>query len=254
MAAPINFSKASIQQIIDNLNSSKRTFKVVKKRANVYIYDGSRLAYYSVKRSFVSDNEFTKILSFIGIIRKELDKYINSHPDIAKVKANHNTVSSNMTNFKKIEKVFWEIDINNAYLQVLFYLGYISESTYNKYKNNETYKQAYIYALTWLQSDEIVEQYANGVLVKSDNKYKAEYKTIYDNVRYFINNMVSEAISLIPQEHFIKRAVDAIYIHHDAMTLIRDYFISKGIEVKKNLLFKFDESNYIKENKIIAFK
>ncbi len=245
----------SINIVIDSLKRNKEEFKTIFKRGNLYLYHRKKLVYKFLKSSCLNENEnFNDYLPLISGIRKDIDNYINKN-NFQKIPINNSiSVKSNL-NYCKLKnyKIFHEIDIKEAYFQIMHILGYISDNIYNKFSHFEEYKQAYIYGITWLQSDEIVREYRNGKLIKEYNKFRPEYKIIYNNVRYFINDLTDEAMKICTPTGFFKKQVDAIYCDIESSKNVCEFYRDHGIEIKITHLVKYNDTHIIKKGEVKKF-
>lgn len=246
----------SINIVINALKNNKDNFKIVTKRKNIYLHKEKRLIYRHIHNSCLKDHEnFNDYLPLVSGIRRDIDKYIDNHKNVAEFPVNNNCVIQNINNYKNLknDSIFHEIDIKEAYFQVMHILGYITDKLYNKYSHFDQYKKGYIYGITWLQSDEIVSIYKKGKLVKEYNKFRPQYKVMFDNIRYFINDITDEAVKCCTPTGFLKKRVDAVYCDIESSEKICEFYKDHGIEVKITHLVKKDNTFCLKNGKGIRF-
>ncbi len=247
----------SINIVIDSLKRNRDAFTTIQKRNSIYLHYNKKILYRCHKSKCLKEGEdFNILLPLITNIRKNIDRYIDRHKDDLEIlEPNNNIIIKREKNFKNLDVdcIFVEIDIQEAYFQTMFKLGYISPQLYYKYSHFEEYKNAYIYGITWLQSDEIVREYQKGKIKKEYNKFRPEYKVIYDNIRYFINGLTDEAMNCCTKKGFLKKKVDAIYCDLESSKNVYNFFYDHGIEIKITHLIKRDDYHYVKAGEIKKF-
>lgn len=185
-------------------------------------------------------------------VKNQVKDYLLKIKEPAAIEAKHSTTGRDHKAFKEIKdgEAFYSVDINHAYFQVLRKLGYITEEFYDLYKDQEQYKQAFIFACSWLESKAKVYSYRMGILMKVIDKSKSEkgLKVIYDNVRHTVQNLLGEIYEQIGSGA-VAYLTDEIFIKKEALPFVKEYFRNAGYEFKINICRKISDTELNRANK-----
>ena len=250
------------------LNQAKTTFYVkITREKNMYLYsDRDTLMARSVKGRatekklpdfpdggsiFGSNISFSQGLAVVSMVKQDVKKYIQKS-SVEEIASIYSTVGKNVAAYTDIKngEMFYSVDINHAYFQVLHKLGYIEDGLYNLYKNQEEYKKAFHFSCSWLASRAKIYKYAGGRLVDvyDTSETDRELKVIYDNVRHTLQNLLGELYEQLDTAA-IAYITDEILIRKDALPMVKEYFKSKGYEFKIAICWKTNDIEYNKANK-----
>lgn len=150
---------------------------------------------------------------------------------------------------------FYEIDVNKAYLQSAFKLGYVSERYYKRYFDRDELKQAFREAVTWL-GREIYKTYYNVIPDNPKKGYTIECghpnpsqrinSITYTNIRYNLHNTILDCLEAVGFDNSIKYNIDAIYVLEQDLLKVR--------KVLTDACWKFTETKHCKipDNKYIS--
>ena len=252
------------------LNKAKATFYVkITREKNMYLYsDRDALMARSVKGRtiekklpefpeggsiFGNNISFNQGLAVVSMVKQSVKTYISkSKGRVEAIPSIYSTVGKNVSAYTDIKQgeMFYSVDINHAYFQVLHKLGYIEDGIYNLYKNQEEYKKAFHFSCSWLASRAKIYKYAGGTLagVYDTAETDRELKVIYDNVRHTLQNLLGELYEQLDTAA-IAYITDEILIRKDALPMVKEYFKSKGYEFKIAICWKTNEIEYNKANK-----
>lgn len=259
-------SEQDFKSLVQSNVKQKQTFTVqVTREKNYYLYNEkerlvargkkgktkeSKLKEFEDGASIFGNNvTFSQGLAVVTMVKQQVKSYIDEkkHPEV--IEAKYSTTGRSHDNFKEIPNgsVFYSVDINHAYFQVLRKLNYISEEFYRIYKDQDHYKKAFHFSCSWLASRTKIYTYKMGVLVGVQDKAKSEkeFKQIYDNVRHTLQNLLGELYERIGT-NAVAYLTDEIFIKKEALPEVKEFFKEKGYEFKTSLCWKINNTEFDK--------
>jgi hypothetical protein len=261
-------SEKDFKQIVRNMIKGKKTFTVkITRDKNIYLYsDAEILLARSVKGRqtekkvpempqgssiFGSNISFHQGLAVVTQVKNSVRSYLAKNPDITEIKSDRSTVNKNQVAYAKIEQgsMFYSVDINHAYFQVLHKLGYIDDILYETYKDQDEYKKAFHFSCSWLAARAKIYKYRKGLLkqIIDTSETDKELKIVYSNVRHTLQNLLGEIYDQLGNSA-IAYITDEILIHRDALPAVKEYFKRQGYEFKITFCKKSTNTEYIKAN------
>lgn len=141
----------------------------------------------------------------------------------------------------KVGQYFYCVDINSAYWQVAFMLGYINEPFYQKYLRCDEYKQAKRYCISFLARQNKSTYISNGCVTNHITCDTSLFRGVYENIRHKLYNLVNEMIEAVDNKQ-IQYNVDAIYVLSENLETVQ------GVLKRNNLLHKIIECRKVGEN------
>jgi hypothetical protein len=189
-----------------------------------------------------------KFFSFIGLFNKNLYKNLNTNVELLDLKINFSGMSrkKNRRNFDKlpIGTFFYNLDLNSAYWQIVFKLGYIDYDLYKKYQNADEYKMVKRLCVSFLARHNRKNYYFNGkeFTVVCD---VSALKQVYSNVRNTLYQLFNDCAT---NSDFIAYNIDSIYIEKKELPKIKMIFNDLELEYKLVLCQKIGLREYIYGN------
>ena len=247
--------------------NDKQTFSVtITRDKNLYMYGEDQTMICRSKKGLTSAkaNTYEQGSSIFGngisqaqgqavvtMVKQCVKKYVQEVRNVDKVDTPYTTTCKNYRAFEELNKgdIFYSVDINHAYFQVLYRLGYITEKLYDLYKDQDHYKKAFVMSCSLLTSKSKTCIYRKGVLHKIvDSKEEdSVLGVIYDNVRHTLQNLLGGLYEQLGDKAFAY-ITDEILIRPEALGEVKDYFRGKGYEFKIAKCWKTSNSEYNKAN------
>jgi hypothetical protein len=262
-------SEVDFKKKVKCLITEKATFSVkITRDKNMYLYsEAEALMARSTKGRksetilptlpeggsiFGNTISFSQGLAVVTMVKQNVKAFVSKTASLNVIPSSYSTVGKNKDAFSEIPKgeMFYSVDINHAYFQVLHKLGYIGDGLYDLYKDQDEYKKAFHFSCSWLAARAKIYKYVSGKLtgIADTADTDRELKIIYDNVRHTLQNLLGELFEQLDNAA-IAYLTDEILIRKDALPLVKDYFRSKGYEFKITVCFKTNNQEYNKANK-----
>jgi hypothetical protein len=149
------------------------------------------------------------------------------------------------------EELFYNVDLNSAYWQIAYRLGYLDEKFYRTYLNRYSHKKAKRYCITFLvRKNEMV--YHNGKKIHKITCDNEVFKQMYKNIRHELYNTIHGCLALIGDD-YIEFNIDGISVCKRHLQTIKEYFDSIGLDFKTSLCIKKNASEYVSGSKCRVF-
>jgi hypothetical protein len=197
----------------------------------------------------------SKFYSFIGIFNKNLYNQFYLNESLYELDIKYKGVArAKNTEFwdsMHIGTYFYNIDLSSAYWQLAFKLGYISENLFQKYIDNDTYKEAKRYCITFLARTNqmtYINNESNFEIVCDTNLLKK----VYQNIRFELYNCIQQ--SLVGIDDWIEYNIDGVNIMSYDLNKVRTIFRNNGLKYKITECRKISETEYSHGSKIKRFK
>lgn len=248
-------------QIFDNIVSQKGNATLINKRHNKTLFYFGKA--YTLKKKktpnlLPKENELTnmEVGRFFMLVSKFVNEYIIRNDfeitDIKRETYNFRVRNNKAFDSLQTGEYFWCFDVNNAYWQMMYKLGIISENVYNKYAYNNKYKLIKKIAIGLTVSGQTARFLQNGEVLKSkDGKElivyedKTLWKRVYKNVRHMTYNIPVDVINKIGADNYIFYNQDAVAVKNEFKKDADDFFLDNGIDYKKILCRKISDSEYM---------
>ena len=153
----------------------------------------------------------------------------------------------------KVGEYFYCVDINSAYWQVAFMLGYIKEPFYHKYLRCDEYKQAKRYCISFLARQNKSTYISNGCVTNHITCDTSLYRVVYENIRHKLYNLVNEMIEAVDNKQ-IQYNVDAVYVLSENLSTVQNVLKNNNLLHKIIECRKVGENEYTYKGKTRKFK
>lgn len=248
-------NQRNFENIISNLRVGKQAFFLEKSGARQSIFIQDKLftsCLYGGSSLNLGTIDYPTFVHFLSEFKRDLLRQLKNkeHLFYTKKKFSENCSGKNTKEWKKIKEngCFLYVDINSAYWQSAFNLGYISEKLFYKYKNDEDFKHAKRYCFSFLARQKSRDYFYNGKHTHTIDCNNDFLNNVYENVRNNLYGMVRDLKNEVNKE-VISWTIDSIStdIKHDKA--VRDFFKEKNIEVKTIFCKKVSENVYLQNGK-----
>jgi hypothetical protein len=227
-------------------NSNKKHFQLYAGSRKTLLNDKNEIVCSCVSSNSlnIGDIEKAYFFSFLGHFNKNLYKNL-VEKNLIEYNVNFNGVSrkKNTKNFQCLEigEFFYNVDLNSAYWQVAYNLGYIDEKLFLKFKDKEEYKSAKRLCISFLarqtrkayylpSGDFFVIQCENNVL-----------KNVYNNIRKYLYAIFDQ---ISKNTNFIAYNIDSIYVVKHDLQKVKDELNKLGLSYKYVLCQKISNTEY----------
>lgn len=146
---------------------------------------------------------------------------------------------------------FYNVDLSSAYWQIAHRLGYISTELFEKYKDNDTYKHAKRYCISFLARENKCTYIVNNHVydIKCDMSIM---KKVYDNIRYELYTCIQQSIQGV--NDWIEYNIDGVSVMAYDLDLIKSRFKALGLYFKVTQCRKMSSTEYKYGSKLRKFK
>lgn len=150
-------------------------------------------------------------------------------------------------------KVFYNVDLECAYWQMAYRLGYINDRIYSKYHpdNSDKYKKAKRYCISFLSRPSYCKYYTEG------RKWEivcdtSMYLQVYQNVRNELYKCIADVVSKV--KNCIEYNIDGIFILKEDLDIVTSEFKKMNLDFKITRCVKKDNLQHQYGSKIRNFK
>jgi len=225
-------------------------------------YKGSRktlfvrnkpLASVLLSGSFLDLGELTEhqFGSFLGLFKRHLYQQYKKN-ELQHLKINYNGFSrgKNKELFKKAELLhrWYNIDLNSAYWQIGFMLGYVSKNFHDKYIDRPEYKSAKRLCYSFLARQNFKE-YSGGIKIFCDGSMDQQ---IFDNIRNKLYLVIEQAL-MISNDDYLEYNIDSVTISHSKLEAVKKMFDDYGLRYSINDYIKISSKEYLLKDKVRIF-
>jgi len=152
-----------------------------------------------------------------------------------------------------IGSFFYNIDLSAAYWQIAYRIGYIDTITFQKYLEDDRYKQAKRLCFSFLGRENKMTYFhpnqQTPVEIRCD---MTVLRTVYDNVRNELNRIIVKAAEHAGE--FIEYNTDGITVFHTQVNQIKKYFQSESLMFKITKCKKISDTHYLHGAVLRKFK
>lgn len=234
--------------IKENYLRSKRLIneQIVGSRRNLFDENNKLVATY-VNNNIIDLGNLSKeqFFSFMGMFNKNLYKCLNIKTELLDLKIEFKGMSrkKNFENFDKVEigGFFYNLDLNSAYWQIVYKLGYIDFDFYEKYQCNSDYKIVKRLCISFLARNNRKNYYVNGKEFSIICNTTA-LKQVYTNIRNTLYHIFTECSHKVD---YIAYNIDSIYIEKKDLHNVKSFFDDLGLEYKLVLCQKIGLKEYM---------
>ena len=193
---------------------------------------------------YIGDIEKPYFFSFLGQFNKNLYKNL-LEKDLIHYNVNYTGVSrkKNTKNFQRLNvgDFFYNVDLNSAYWQVAFNLGYIDEKLYLKFKDKEEYKSAKRLCVSFLARQTRKTYYlpsGDFFTISCDNSV---LKNVYHNIRKYLYSIFD---TISKETDFIGYNIDSIYVNKADLSIVKEHLDKLALSYKYVLCQKISNTEY----------
>jgi hypothetical protein len=172
-------------------------------------------------------------LHIFRLVKLDCQKFLNIKKKISIEKQ----MPVNFTRYENYEDAtkITATDLNNAYWNIAYQLGYISEPTYKK-GSEKKLKEVRLSALSNLGINKTYYKIKSGVLTKEEKVVKGdeELRKLYNNIRNTCFKHMMNVSKLLGKD-FIAYKTDCIYYKDSAINRkkVHSYFNNKSLKYKQ---------------------
>lgn len=201
----------------------------------------------------IGDIEKSYFYSFLAQFNKNLYKNL-LEKNLIDYSVNFEGVSrkKNTKNFQCLEigEFFYNVDLNSAYWQVAFLMGYIDEKLFLKYRDKEEYKSAKRLCVSFLARKTKKTYYlpsGDFFTISCENNV---LKNVYHNIRKYLYSIFT-AIS--EETSFLAYNIDSIYITKKDLPIVKECLDELELSYKYILCQKISNTEYSFGKKVRKF-
>lgn len=212
--------------------------------------ENNKLIASNVQNNSIELGKLTKpqFFSFIGLFNKNLYKNLIANEDLLYLKVNFSGMSrkKHRQNFDKlpIGAFFYNLDLNSAYWQIVYKLGYIDYDFYKKYKTADEYKMVKRLCISFLSRHNRKNYYIDGqeFSIVCDT---SALKQVYTNIRNTLYQLFTDCAN---NTDYIAYNIDSIYIERKDLQKVKTMFNDLELEYKLVLCQKTGLREYVYGN------
>jgi hypothetical protein len=193
--------------------------------------------------------------SFLGAFSRNLYNQLKDNDQLMILSLRFDTITrgSNQKLYKTLEngEIFYNIDLSSAYWQVAHKLGYISDSLFEKYINQDEFKEAKRYCISFLaRPNKMSYSQADG------SKFTIHCDTgvlqnVYSNIRNALYKNIHKAkIGL----NVLEFNIDGITVTKEDAPIVKERLTKMGFIFKSTLCLKMSDGQYKCGKKVKTFK
>lgn len=249
-----------------NINNLEINQDMYEKTKDVIIQNGSKLWEHSKgdRVSLYSDGiicatttpgdylplnkDITKqqFATFLAIFKKTLFSQFRKNPSLYSLHFTFNEISRDK-NYKVWKKMpigleFYLVDLNSAYWQMAYKLGYINKSLFLKYLDDDKYKEAKRYCISFLARVDYM-QYHDGREVDKIECNVDCLIQVYENIRNALYLAISDAKSTTTE--WLEFNIDAVTVKKEDVHLIANSFDNMKLLYKIKKCIKIADYEYM---------
>ena len=189
--------------------------------------------------------------SFLGLFKNHIYKQV-SKKNLYHLKIDYNGLSrgKNKQAFDKAEimNTWYNVDLNSAYWQMGYVLGYVSKNFYEKYIDNDEYKSAKRFCYSFLARQNFRE-YSNGNRIYCDNSLDQQ---IFDNIRNKLYCIIERALDIC-QDDYLEYNIDSITVSNSKLPAVIQFFDDLQLKFSVNEFVKLSENKFILKGRVRNF-
>lgn len=199
-----------------------------------------------------------KFAPFLARFTKNLYQSFKTNPELFTKKIpliQSNTIGANHLIWLNIPNgtYFYNIDFKSAYWQFAHKLGYINDKLYHRYMHDDNYKEAKRYCISFLARPNYTHYYGPGGEITNTIECDTTIlKQAFENIRNSMYKLIQDAVGTT--DKWISYNQDSVSVEFNETGKVMHVFHEAGIEFKKNLCQKINNSEYKHGYKTKIFK
>jgi|688.fasta_scaffold619034_2 hypothetical protein len=245
-----------------------------EKTKNVLINNGSKVSEHTLgsRKTLFSDHEICgfyssdnslplsqnldskKFFAFLGIFNKCLYSQIKNNDSLLSLNIDFHGCAraKNKASWLSLKnkEIFYNLDLSSAYWQMAYKLGYINEKLFLQYIENDDYKQAKRYCVSFLARENHM-RYFDGRPINEITCDTSCLNTVYMNIRHELYNTIDNIKNQV--ENWIEYNIDGISVMSKDLDFTKEILDQFGLRYKVNECFKIDKHEYYFKGKIRKF-
>ena len=177
---------------------------------------------------------FNKCL-YKNIVKKNLFDFRVNYSGVSRKK--------NYASFRKLDvgDFFYIADLNSAYWQIAYKLGYIDSKLYFRYKDDEKYKSAKRLCISFLARNTKKIFYSNSGEFFTITCENNVLKLVYENIRKYLYCLFS---NIAENTEFIAYNIDAIYVTKKDLSVVKEFLKLENLDYKLVLCQKISNTEF----------
>jgi hypothetical protein len=189
--------------------------------------------------------------SFLGLFTKNLYKQFYNNPKLYYLSYDFDGLSRaknyDVWNAIKITSAFYFIDIQSAYWQVAYKLGYIDEKMFKKYLFVDNYKNAKRFCISFLARQNKMTYTSNGedFIIECNNEV---LETVYKNIRNYLYSLIDQLKNNCTE--WIEYNIDALSVCSKELPVVIEFFENHNINYKLTQCIKINDEQFLHGSKI----
>jgi hypothetical protein len=203
----------------------------------------------------VGDLTDSKFYSFIGLFNKQLYRQFELNPNLFFLDVEFQGLSRQKNfdtwNGLEVGDFFYNIDLNSAYWQVANKLGYVNDKMFEKYLNQDAYKQVKRYVISFLGRKNVMKYYSGDIThtIECDSEF---LKKVYMNIRFCLYNYITDCIRGV--DNWIEYNIDGVVVTNKDVEKVMQYFQDSNLKFKMTECRKMSDTEYLFKNRLRIFK
>jgi hypothetical protein len=253
----LELSSAEYEQAIDTMISNGNRVSTQIYGSRKILHANSVICGYSKVESHLPlSEELTskQFYNFLASFKRSLYHQIEKKNYLLSLDIQYDGLSKfkNDKGWKKLKspEKFYTIDINSAYWQFAYRLGYISKQLYIKYMDRKEYKEVKRYAISFLARENEMVYFDNREINVVSCDISA-FKQIYDNIRNEMYRTIDTIAQAVP--NFIEQNIDSISVSAKDLEFTKAQFEKMGLKYKVQEAVKVDKTEYFINGKYRKF-
>jgi hypothetical protein len=195
-----------------------------------------------------------KFYSFLASFKRSLYNQFKKNNNLLNLRIEYNglTRDTNFENWRRLKNrsKFYVIDLNSAYWQFAYKLGYISKTVFEKYIDLEEYKEAKRYAVSFLARENEMIYHDGRSICNVQCEISCLYQ-VYENIRNEMYKCISELVSSVPD--WLVYNIDSISVCEKDVKLVEENLQKINLKYKVEEAIKIDDIEYCFKGKVRKF-
>jgi hypothetical protein len=228
----IPYDIKNLEQVKNDLIYSRQSFEVRQKGGRILIICPDVTYKFSNRENFKPGGFLYKM------VKRDIDKLdfqSNKYYQKAWREEIYSLKLVNIDLIRQLKKneIIVGIDLNSAYWQTAFNLGFITKKTFNR---GLEYKEVRNKSIAALNSMEYIELYVNGEKIKQSinrNDYK-KYAPVYRAIKSHLDDLMWELCQTFLSGNFYMYIIDCVFIENNTKTIkkVQNFLKIKGYNSK----------------------
>jgi len=245
-------TKQSFEIIKKNL-LKKGDFIIMKRgrRTTFIIAKNKEIAYYQDGITKEITDKGSNASQIMKSTRSSVSKYISKRAEegLPKIEKLHPVVYSNRKLWERLPDgtEFYLIDAAHCYWRIAYIMGCIGKTLYDKYATDNDYKALRLIALSIITVRIKREYYSNGAFLYEEEEPTDDYRTVYQNIRYYAYNNSGQVKDAI-KDYCIGYRVDGVLTLPEGIKKAKAIFKKNDLLYKVTKCVKVDSKNYSTED------